>query len=141
MTTANQKMVSGVDTSIYRPKVLPPRHLSKEAKRVWRRITAGMANDHFNDADFPLLEAYCDLYVSMVEAKEKLGPDGEHKVITNTRGDEVVSPWFTIHQKCCSQVAVFSTKLRLAPSNRMLSKAVRSKPDGNVRSKLGNLIG
>ena len=137
-STRNTKVV-GIDTTTVRPKVKPPKNISPEAKKVWRKLVDSTPNDQFNDADFVILATYCETYATMINANIMLRIQGE--VLQDRWGKGYKNPWFSISQEAASKIASLAIKLRLCPSARKKNEATKEKaPVGKATTKLGSLI-
>lgn len=137
-STRNMKFI-GVDSTLTRPKVVPPPELSKSAKVYWERIVENVPNDYFNPADFVVLVSYVKNYEMMIKAQDMLDEQGE--VIADSNGRPFPNPWFVIFQTAAGKIATLSTKVRLCPSSRMKNDRVKEKvPEGESTTALGKLL-
>lgn len=129
----------GVDTTLLRPKVLPPEDMSKASKGAWEKLVNSVPNDHFNDADFVVLRAYCEAYSDMVDASTWMEVEG--KVLFDGNSKSYINPWFTIYQQSSNKIASLAIKLRLCPSARQRIDATKEKANQSIAtSKLGAMI-
>ena len=133
-----KKMV-GVDSTMVRPKVEPPKELSRKGKVYWKRIVENVPNDYFNPADFAVLVAYVQNYEIMIKAQNMLEIEGE--VLEEKNGKPFKNPWFSVLQEATGKIATLSTKVRLCPSSRMKNDRVKEKvPQGKATTPLGALL-
>ena len=142
MSTNGKKLV-GIDTTMRRPKVQPPKELSNQAKKVWKTLVNSCPNEQFTDSDFIVLSVFCENYAIMVKATGMLQEQGE--IIEAPSGRTIKNPWFGILQECTGKITALSTKLRLAPNARKKSDETNEKatpfvPVGGKKSGLAALI-
>lgn len=136
-STRGQKMV-GIDSTITRPKVKPPKTLSVAAKKVWIKLVDSVPNDQFNDADFVILATYCETYAIMMQANWFVNFEG---AVIHERGKSCKNPWFSVAQESASKIASLAIKLRLCPSARKKNEVTKEKvPTGTASTKLGSMI-
>jgi len=126
------KVLVGVDTTMYRPKVKPPKELKGDARVYWKRIVDSVPNQQFTKSDFAILVAYCQNYALLIKAQDKLEVEGE-VLIAESTGKAYKNPWFVILQEVSGKIATMATKLRVCPSARQRSEATKEKPTPNVK--------
>ena len=137
-STRNRKFV-GVDATMVRPKVTPPKELSRKAKVYWKRIVDNVPNDYFNPSDFAVLVAYCKNYEILIQAQDMLDEQGA--VLVDDNGKSYKNPWFVVLQEVTGKITTLATKVRLCPSARMKNDRVKEKvPDSIATTKLGKLL-
>ena len=129
----------GIDSTMVRPKVTPPKELSRKAKVYWKRIVDNVPNDYFNPSDFAVLAAYVKNYELMINAQDMIDEQGA--VLVDNQDKPFKNPWFVIFQEASAKIATLSTKVRLCPSARMKNDRVKEKVPGSVATTpLGNLL-
>lgn len=105
-----------------KPKVkIPscPRHLDKEARAEWRRISKELLQLGLLTAvDRAALAAYCQCWSRWVYAETKLANlEGDWTFTTDT-GYESVTPWLSIANKAMAEMRAFITEFGLSPAAR-----------------------
>lgn len=122
-----------------KPRIKPPSDLkSSKAKRIWKEIVDSMSAEHFKSCDKVIMVAYCNAYVDMLYAKEKL--DEEGWVIEGFKGPQK-NPWVDILRQNNATLATFTTKLRLCPSAREMPRSLKTMDDVKPsKSGLGSLL-
>ena len=102
------------------PKAPPcPRHLSKEARKEWRRISKELLQLGLLTAvDRAALAAYCQAWAHWVQAEEAMGAEGFKAVATTDKGYEHASPWIGIANNALKQMKAFLTEFGLTPASR-----------------------
>src|SRR5262245_55563949 len=79
------------------PKIPP--HLSKEAKKEWRRSAEELASlNLISRIDRATFAAYCETWSDWVDACEKVKEFG--KVIKTKSGNFIENPYFSIKKRC-----------------------------------------
>ncbi|WP_297778430.1 phage terminase small subunit P27 family [uncultured Roseovarius sp.] len=111
------------------PKALPrcPDHLSKVARKEWRRLAAPLYRmGVLSVTDRAALAAYCQAWARWVEAEEHLskGP----ALIKTPSGYVQQSPWLTVANKQLEIMGRFMAELGLSPSARARLRL----PDGGA---------
>ena len=129
-STRGKKLV-GVDTTLTRPKVSPPKELSSAAKKYWNRIVSSVPNEQFTNSDFAILAAYCHNYALLIKAQDMLEVEGE--VLKDSNDKAYKNPWFVILQEVSGKIATIATKIRLCPSARQRSEGTKEKPTPSVK--------
>lgn len=96
----------------------PPRHLSAEAKREWRRAGKQLLALRLVTAlDRAALAGYCTAWAQHVEAAEHLSR--EPKVMMDReRRTWVVNPWLAIERTALDQMGKFLREFGMSPSSR-----------------------
>jgi P27 family predicted phage terminase small subunit len=94
-----------------------PVYLSAEAAAEWTRLSCElMASKVLTKVDTGVLALYCQAFGQWVDAQKKLKRG--QPVITNSRGDEVVSPWVRISNMAVQQMVKLASELGITPASR-----------------------
>jgi P27 family predicted phage terminase small subunit len=94
-----------------------PSHLSKEARREWRRIVPELEKlGLLTKLDRTALAAYCDAVGRWVQASRELEEHGLTTVTPN--GYPIQSPWLAISNKALAQLRQFIQEFGLSPASR-----------------------
>ncbi len=91
-------------------RLTPPTGLKKPARAVFKQIVASCQPEHFNPADLPLLERYCEAIVLASQASHQLSREP-------VLGGKV-SPWLVVLEKAERSMATLALRLRLCPQSR-----------------------
>ena len=134
-----RKMVQ-VDSTLFTPKITPPRFMSKEGKKIWAKLVETIPNENLCESDFPILEVYCETLASFRIAKKHVQAEGE-VIVAESTGNTVVNPWSTVMNNAAGKVTALATKLRLSPSSRMKAEVTHGKPKASkATTPLGALL-
>jgi P27 family predicted phage terminase small subunit len=112
------------------PKLAPaipscPRHLSKEARREWHRVSRELFEAGLlARVDRAALAAYCQAWARWVEAEKKLADD-EELVLTTDKGYAYANPLLGISKAALADMHKFMAAFGMTPSSR--SKVTASK--------------
>ena len=141
--TRNKKMV-GVDTTAFTPKITPPESMTADGKKLWKQLVESIPNENLCLSDMPILEIYCETMVTFRKSKQHVDLQGE-VIISESTGNNMVNPWFTVMINAAGRITSLSTKLRLSPSSRMKAdntkgQLAKSVPVGGEPSPLSKLI-
>ena len=98
-------------------RISPPPEISGTAREVWENIVASLPANHFIDSDISLLATYCNAYVNVLVAQEKLKE--VEWVYLDARGVENRTRWLDILKSQQSTMALLATKLMICPSSRI----------------------
>lgn len=105
-----------------------PKHLSKEARKEWRRISKELLTlGLLTTVDRAALAAYCQAWARWVEAEEKMQEVGFNMVEETDKGYAHVSPWFTVANNALKQMRAFLVEFGLTPASR--SRVTVAKPE------------
>ena len=105
-----------------------PRHLSKEARKEWRRISKELLTLGLLTAvDRAALAAYCQAWARWVQAEEAMSADDFKPVAITDTGYEHASPWIGIANNALKQMKAFLTEFGLTPASR--SRVSVAKPE------------
>jgi P27 family predicted phage terminase small subunit len=105
-----------------------PRHLSKEARKEWRRISKELLQlGLLTTVDRAALAAYCQAWAHWVEAVEAMAEVDFTMVATTDKGYQHVSPWFGVANIALKQMRAFLTEFGLTPASR--SRVTVAKPE------------
>lgn len=105
-----------------------PRHLSKEARKEWRRISKELLQlGLLTVVDRAALAAYCQAWARWIQAEEAMATDDFKMVATTDKGYAHVSPWFSVANAALKQMHSFLTEFGLTPASR--SRVTVAKPE------------
>ncbi len=106
-----------------------PQHLSKEARKEWRRIVPILYQMQIaRKPDQAAIAAYCQTYGRWVQVERKLKQLGEDGLILTTiKGNFLQSPLVSIANRSMELMLKFMIEFGLTPSSR--SRIVSNKPD------------
>ena len=105
-----------------------PRHLSKEAKREWRRISKDLLTlGLLTVVDRAALAAYCQAWARWVEAEEEMSKPDFKLVRSTDKGYEHASPWVGVANNALKQMRAFLVEFGLTPASR--SRVTVAKPE------------
>lgn len=94
-----------------------PSHLSKEAKKEWKRIVPELEDlGLLTRVDMAALGAYCAAFGRWVEAEKALKQEG--LTVTTPNGHVQKSPWLTIADKALDQLRKYIVEFGLSPASR-----------------------
>lgn len=98
----------------------PPNHLSRDAKREWRRVTKLMAAvGLLAEIDRSTLAAYCQAYGRWCKAERMVKKDGEIVDVSRDKsGVMQKSPWLTVAEKALDQMYKYMKEFGLTPAAR-----------------------
>lgn len=121
-----------------------PRHLSKEARREWRRLATGLFRmGMLTDVDRGVFAAYCQAWGRWVEAENEIAKSGpvlravlrnkDGNVIKDEDGNPVPggyyqNPFLAVANRAWSNMVKAAAEMGISPSSR--SRIVVSKPSG-----------
>lgn len=110
----------------------PPRELSKEARRIWRRLAGRLVEGgRLTELDLDQLELYCDALVKLRAASDALGVG----LVVRGRRDEVItSPVWKVYRELLATCRALGAAFGLTPGARAGSSAVGDAA-GNSSSK------
>ena len=113
-----------------------PKHLSKKAKKEWRRVIAGLeAQGLVTKLDRAMLAAYCQAYGRWEEAEEMITQTGSliyqtgvtTKTVQKKNGDvettkkggyPIISPYVSVANKAMEQMHKFGVEFGMSPASR-----------------------
>ncbi len=106
-----------------------PQHLSKEARKEWRRIVPILYQMHIaRKPDQAAIAAYCQTYGRWVDAERKMADLGDNALLTKTsNGNIIQSPLVGIANRSMELMLRFMVEFGLTPSSR--SRIVSDKPN------------
>lgn len=108
----------------------PPRELSKEAKKEWKRLVKlyrELDVNILNDLDIGLLCAYCESRAIFIEA-QKQWQTGE-LYYTDKKGERRENPWIKIMDREGQNIAKYGEQLALSPVGRARMGTAKVKKD------------
>lgn len=105
-----------------------PRHLSKEARKEWRRISKELLTlGLLTVVDRAALAAYCQAWSRWVEAEEQMSKPDFKLVRSTDKGYEHASPWVGVANNALKQMKAFLVEFGLTPASR--SRVSVAKPE------------
>jgi len=119
MTKKELEARQGSEPMLKIKKITCPMHLTKEAKKEWKRIIKlyeELEIPILNNLDRNAIEVYCETLVTYRKAVEKIRYEGE--IITTIRGMKVQNPWMNVIQKCTLDLKRYGEILLLDPQSR-----------------------
>lgn len=126
-----------------------PRHLSKAARKEWRRICLQLSMAGIlTRLDSVILQLYCECYADWLEAKANIAENGR-VVLTNSKEDEdedtgeitvsgghpIQNPYVSIYNKAIDHMAKLGASLGLDPSSRTRIKAEKPKAKSDPKDR------
>ncbi|HML40362.1 MAG TPA: phage terminase small subunit P27 family [Bellilinea sp.] len=94
-----------------------PRHLSKEARREWRRVSKELYEAGLlTRVDRAALAAYCQAWARWVEAETEL--QGQSLTGTTDKGYEYPNPLLAISKAALADMRRFMSDFGMTPSSR-----------------------
>jgi len=94
-----------------------PGHLSKEAKREWRRMGKELlALGVMTTVDRAALAAYCVAYARWAEAEEMVTRLGT--VVKTANGNMIQNPYLSVANRAMEQMAKLAGEFGMTPSSR-----------------------
>lgn len=94
-----------------------PRHLSKEARREWRRVAGGLERMGLLKAvDRAALAGYCVAWARHVEAEIKIAQYG--MMVKTPNGHLQQSPFITVSNRAMDLMRQFAGEFGMTPSSR-----------------------
>ncbi len=94
-----------------------PRHLGKEGRKEWRRISAQLLKlKLLTEIDRAALAGYCVAWERWVESEEALRKMG--MLIKTPNGYPIVNPLLSVATGAMKQMKVFLTEFGMTPSSR-----------------------
>jgi len=108
----------------------PPKELSKEAKKEWRRLVKlyrELNISILNDLDLGLLAAYCESRAVFIEA-QKMWQTGE-LYYTDKKGERRENPWIKIMDREGLNIAKYGEQLALSPVGRARIGTAKAKKE------------
>lgn len=116
LNKAEPKLVSAIPSC--------PRHLSKEARREWHRVSRELfAAGLLARVDRAALAAYCQAWARWVTAERELGT--QDLVLTTEKGYQYANPLLGISKAALADMGRFMAAFGMTPSSR--SKVTASK--------------
>ena len=110
-----------------------PTHLSKAAKKEWKRIAPELEKlGLLSHIDMAALAAYCQAYGRWVEAEKKLKEIG-HPLYKSKNGTVTTSPWLWVANKALDQILKFASEFGMTPSARTRIHVEKPKEDEEVK--------
>ena len=95
----------------------PPAHLSKEARKEWRRSGAFLLQlGLISDLDRAAFAAYCTAYGRWIEAEEGLKTYGV--MIKSPSGFPMQSPYLSVANKAMEQMRSLLSEFGMSPATR-----------------------
>ena len=95
----------------------PPAHLSKEAKKEWRRTGRFLLEmGLISELDRPAFAAFCTAWARWVEAEEALQTHGI--LIKSPGGYPMQSPYLAVANKAMEQVRSLLSEFGMSPASR-----------------------
>ena len=95
----------------------PPNHLSKEARKEWRRSGAFLLQlGLISDLDRAAFAAYCTAYGRWIEAEEALRTYGV--MIKSPSGFPMQSPYLAVANKAMDQMRSLLSEFGMSPATR-----------------------
>jgi P27 family predicted phage terminase small subunit len=105
----NEPQPSGIPTC--------PRHLNKEARAEWRRISKELITiGLLTRIDRAALASYCMAYARWIEAEENVAKFGH--VVKAPSGYPIQNPYLSIANTCLDQIRKFGVEFGLTPASR-----------------------
>lgn len=109
--------VEPVLASVDRDELSPPVYMSEDAAEEWRRLARELTvSKVLTKVDTGALALYCQAFDQWREAQNKL--KRAQLVVTNSRGDEVVSPWVRVSNMAVQQMVRLASELGITPASR-----------------------
>lgn len=106
----------------------PPRHLSDEAKREWRRVGRQLADAGLVTAlDRAALAGYCQAWGRWVEAEELLKRHG--MLVKSPNGYPMMSPYLNVANRAMEQLRLLLTEFGMSPSSRSRVSVVQTEDE------------
>jgi P27 family predicted phage terminase small subunit len=94
-----------------------PRHLSKEAKKEWHRLSKELfAIGLISNVDRSAFAAYCQAYGRWVNSENKIKKTGD--VIEAPSGYPIQNPYLSVSNKAVEQMHKFLTEFGMTPASR-----------------------
>jgi len=118
-------------------RISPPKEITNLALEVWNSIVNTLPSNHFVDSDISMLHTYCEAYVNVLTAQERLKT--VEWVYVDVKGVEQKSRWLDILKSQQSAMALLATKLMICPSSRI--DETHKNPITKPISKRGDLLG
>ncbi len=110
--------------------IKPPRSLSSEAKKVWKRLVAQLDKGKLvTELDERALMVLCDTIVRYEDAMDHLRDDGY--VVTSPKGFPMQSPYLQIVNKAQDQMVRMMTEFGMTPSSRTRVSPVTGSGSGD----------
>lgn len=108
-----------------------PKHLNKEAKAEWRRISKELAVlGLLTMVDRAALAAYCQSWARWVAAEEELAKPDVKMVEVTDKGYHHPNPWIGIANQAMKQMRGFLGEFGMTPSSRSkVTVATQSEAD------------
>jgi P27 family predicted phage terminase small subunit len=95
----------------------PPRHLSREAKREWRRVVPELHRlGLLTRIDTAALEAYCEAYATWVDATKRVREQG--MVFNSPNGWPVQNPYLSIANQAAKEIHRWLVEFGMTPASR-----------------------
>ena len=101
----------------------PPAHLSKEARREWRRSGAFLLQlGLISDLDRSAFAAYCTAYGRWIETEDALRTYGV--MIKSPNGFPMQSPYLSVANKAMEQMRSLLSEFGMSPATRTKVSAI-----------------
>ncbi len=118
------------------PSEIPrcPQHLSKEARKEWRRICKRLsAAGIITQLDSVILQLYCECYADWLVSKADIAENG--RMLTGAEGGAYQNPAVSIYNKSIDHMAKLGASLGLDPSSRTKIKADKPKAKSDPKDR------
>ena len=113
----------------------PPVHLSKEARKEWRRSGAFLLQlGLISDLDRAAFAAYCTAYGRWIEAEEALRTYGV--MIKSPNGFPMQSPYLSVANKAMEQMRSLLSEFGVSPATRTRVSAIPAPHDPDEFERL-----
>lgn len=100
-----------------RKTLQPPKDMSAEAKKEWRRVMPVLVERRvLSDADIAAVERYCDATGDIAIARARIRQDGDY--IPNRLGELKRHPAFTTLREATAEARRWAAELGLTPASR-----------------------
>lgn len=109
-----------------------PSHLSKGAKKEWRRIVKlyrELDKPIMSDLDVNALEIYCEAVITYRKAMAKVRETAEVYVSKSDQNKPKKNPWFTVANEAAAQIKKYGEILLLDPVSRARVGLSKSKQE------------
>lgn len=121
-------------------RVLPrcPSHLSVEARREWRRVSAELyAQGLLTRVDRAALAGYCQAYGRWVRAEEALAQSS--LVVKTVAGNIIPNPYLAIANRAMDDMRRFMVEFGMTPSSRSRITAAGPADEPTLEEQLFNM--
>ncbi|MFZ3132875.1 MAG: phage terminase small subunit P27 family [Desulfosporosinus sp.] len=106
-----------------------PSHISKDAKKEWRRIVKlykELDKPIMSDLDVNALEIYCEALVTYRKAMQKVRETSEVYASKSEQNKPRKNPWLTVANEAATQVKKYGEILLLDPVSRARAGLAKS---------------